>query len=73
MANPEAVKATLVSIHAPREGERPVMKTIPNIHSMFQSTLPARGSDQWKAAELSALRKVSIHAPREGERLSRNM
>ena len=81
----------LVSIHAPREGERLVFSggapmrplrfnprsprggaTRPPAtvfdSALFQSTLPARGSDRsgpcapWQGG-------VSIHAPREGERL----
>ena len=57
-----------VSIHAPREGERH-HATYGHISiAGFQSTLPARGSD--KAISTNAnVREVSIHAPREGERL----
>ena len=81
----------IVSIHAPREGERqPAIR--PNISfsgfnprsprggatllqsyfvvidKQFQSTLPARGSDDWQWTEIYAGLVVSIHAPREGER-----
>ena len=34
-----------VSIHAPREGERPAIVAASLSPSVFQSTLPARGSD----------------------------
>ena len=34
-----------ISIHAPREGERPVYKYTTPLAELFQSTLPARGSD----------------------------
>ena len=35
----------LVSIHAPREGERPLTNVAERMGELFQSTLPARGSD----------------------------
>ena len=37
--------ATGISIHAPREGERPPAFQVKNLLHTFQSTLPARGSD----------------------------
>ena len=34
-----------ISIHAPREGERHKPLTLEQLRQIFQSTLPARGSD----------------------------
>jgi len=57
-----------VSIHAPREGERHVGLAHPLPVNAFQSTLPARGSDDVQPARAACTDNVSIHAPREGER-----
>ena len=57
----------LVSIHAPREGERPNQSTHTTKKWRFQSTLPARGSDK-RTDAMNVSISVSIHAPREGER-----
>ena len=59
----------LVSIHAPREGERRRSASVQAASRMFQSTLPARGSDLMPADGVEGGVAVSIHAPREGERL----
>ena len=57
-----------ISIHAPREGERQNIVRNRVVPFVFQSTLPARGSDQ-KYDKLGRLGDyISIHAPREGER-----
>ena len=55
-----------VSIHAPREGERR-HGVNSRLRREFQSTLPARGSDEIKFV-FGFDGRVSIHAPREGER-----
>ena len=34
-----------ISIHAPHEGERPVLLLFISVLVLFQSTLPTRGSD----------------------------
>ena len=39
-------KITLISIHAPRKGERRCSRPVLTSTSPFQSTLPARGSDK---------------------------
>jgi len=57
-----------VSIHAPREGERPAREGAEAAQTAFQSTLPARGSDQACNITVLVAWHVSIHAPREGER-----
>src|SRR5690606_3368432 len=41
----QTAQADGVSIHAPREGERHVLRLVPARSGAFQSTLPARGSD----------------------------
>ena len=56
-----------ISIHAPHEGERPLLLPSMSIMSIFQSTLPTRGSDGIAWAEIFA-NPISIHAPHEGER-----
>ena len=61
-----------ISIHAPREGERLSEVRGLRVCDIFQSTLPARGSDHANAQRVRA-RKISIHAPREGERLCRHV
>ena len=51
---------------SPRGGAT-ILTSLPRKHNVFQSTLPARGSD---LPAITQARKVSvsIHAPREGER-----
>ena len=41
----EAIKVIRISIHAPRKGERPRSASTWSSAKLFQSTLPARGSD----------------------------
>ena len=58
---------SIISIHAPHEGERQVRHGSKRRAGGFQSTLPTRGSDadcQCDPLHLS----ISIHAPHEGER-----
>ena len=57
-----------ISIHAPREGERPSGLSVPFAFCLFQSTLPARGSDVAREIFNPVDGAISIHAPREGER-----
>ena len=57
-----------VSIHAPREGERLEQAVRAGRMVLFQSTLPARGSDASARGRARGGALVSIHAPREGER-----
>ena len=59
----------LVSIHAPRVGERHLADIECFVTVTFQSTLPAWGSDAIPSDVLLAM-MVSIHAPRVGERQS---
>ena len=56
-----------ISIHAPHEGERRLMPTRQMQTSIFQSTLPTRGSD-WEGIIYQRIFSISIHAPHEGER-----
>ena len=57
-----------ISIHAPHEGERLILLLMTIMCSLFQSTLPTRGSDELlNTANKNAA--ISIHAPHEGERL----
>ena len=56
-----------ISIHAPHEGERRILKPRVDKYSLFQSTLPTRGSDA-EAARTAGPSTISIHAPHEGER-----
>ena len=60
--------AAHISIHAPREGERRGHTATIELFGTFQSTLPARGSDDCKHSYRIDGAKISIHAPREGER-----
>ena len=57
----------LISIHAPRKGERQFYPAQFFAQKSFQSTLPARGSDD-NILILSKASNISIHAPRKGER-----
>ena len=57
-----------ISIHAPHEGERHAVPVAVVVPSVFQSTLPTRGSDNDSFAEMRPT-EISIHAPHEGERL----
>ena len=56
-----------VSIHAPRVGERRYVQRAIVRGKVFQSTLPAWGSDE-NVRRYSVQNLVSIHAPRVGER-----
>ena len=56
-----------ISIHAPHEGERRATEGSKPPLTGFQSTLPTRGSDDYKA-EGGLKNNISIHAPHEGER-----
>ena len=56
-----------ISIHAPRKGERQGKVSIKAANLIFQSTLPARGSDYIQNRP-AGYRYISIHAPRKGER-----
>ena len=57
-----------ISIHAPRKGERLTYGFIASPKILFQSTLPARGSDGKIYYVASLISFISIHAPRKGER-----
>ena len=59
-----------ISIHAPHEGERllPPLLLISRL-TVFQSTLPTRGSDRTGSRRCRRWCPISIHAPHEGERL----
>ena len=59
---------SLISIHAPHEGERPVGATLICATFVFQSTLPTRGSDFYSLCQQKGIDPISIHAPHEGER-----
>ena len=59
---------TVVSIHAPRVGERQWVFDQRALGWLFQSTLPAWGSDARDIAHIAQRVEVSIHAPRVGER-----
>ena len=59
-----------ISIHAPHEGERHAAVAKHAAETLFQSTLPTRGSDT-NPAHMDRLRGISIHAPHEGERPGR--
>ena len=58
----------IISIHAPREGERREDVKQMREQGEFQSTLPARGSDNSLRPDDIEAERISIHAPREGER-----
>ena len=58
---------SIISIHAPRKGERPGQNRPRDMAARFQSTLPARGSDGKRIAWVVNF-SISIHAPRKGER-----
>ena len=57
-----------ISIHAPRKGERHKVLQEKTEAFLFQSTLPARGSDLHDVLRFRVARQISIHAPRKGER-----
>ena len=57
-----------ISIHAPRKGERLDTSTATPLRRVFQSTLPARGSDVVHGRKPPRCQFISIHAPRKGER-----
>ena len=59
-----------ISIHAPRKGERHRLVGRGRVPHKFQSTLPARGSDQYGLGWFVDDVDISIHAPRKGERLA---
>ena len=55
-----------VSIHAPREGERRWTRRRLSTSPMFQSTLPARGSDQLPSAQAQTLYQFQSTLPARG-------
>ena len=54
-----------ISIHAPHEGERPVLRAVYSAPLRFQSTLPTRGSDA-QNQQRRYHKSISIHAPHVG-------
>ena len=64
----EYIVHIVISIHAPREGERLSGGLVLWRIIKFQSTLPARGSDGRIPPSIGSVTGISIHAPREGER-----
>ena len=67
MSGPPPTPMSL-SIHAPREGVRPIVSSVACTYTSFQSTHPARGCDLLTVAGFEFF-VLSIHAPREGVRL----
>ena len=68
-ADASAAEGGKISIHAPRKGERLIHCLFSFIFLfIFQSTLPARGSDILRFRRIAANVEISIHAPRKGER-----
>ena len=61
-----SAKATLVSIHAPREGCDTDRRTFVLNGFVFQFTHPGRGATGKTLVGLEGELEVSIHAPREG-------
>ena len=55
-----------ISIHAPRKGERPLQKAIHHYTSLFQSTLPARGSDSGRRIRLGGAGHFNPRSPQGG-------
>ena len=55
-----------ISIHAPHEGERPKVGSLPIIVPLFQSTLPTRGSDDADEAIYETLVKFQSTLPTRG-------
>ena len=55
-----------VSIHAPREGERQLLLGVRLIKKEFQSTLPARGSDEAAEVISAAADSFNPRSPRGG-------
>ena len=66
--DPEAIERRLeeVSIHAPREGERPPLAACWRQRHEFQSTLPARGSDLTRTNHTSRTGRFNPRSPRGG-------
>ena len=58
-----------ISIHAPREGERPLVFLLGFAASLFQSTLPARGSDCPTGFHKQKLFYFNPRSPRGGATL----
>ena len=58
----------VISIHAPHEGERLERGGWKTDTTIFQSTLPTRGSDARPSTMATISWTISIHAPHEGER-----
>ena len=59
-------KAIAISIHAPHEGERQNRMADPEQLSLFQSTLPTRGSDTRNVAQLHIYAHFNPRSPRGG-------
>ena len=64
--NPGAIKDREVSIHAPRVGERPVLRRLLDNLFMFQSTLPAWGSDTLRTRIIQRTSSFNPRSPRGG-------
>ena len=71
--NPAIVpRKPLVSIHAPREGERQFGRRCKFGRRGFQSTLPARGSDIFEGDNFSLSRCFNPRSPRGGATFGRH-
>ena len=55
-----------ISIHAPRKGERPSPSRQNGEGQKFQSTLPARGSDETSTIRFSSRRNFNPRSPQGG-------
>ena len=55
-----------ISIHAPRKGERHVVVAQDGNENIFQSTLPARGSDSGKNTVIVAKKQFQSTLPARG-------
>ena len=60
----------MISIHAPRKGERPGKSLLIACHPIFQSTLPARGSDRDTSEYLDEAKRFQSTLPARGSDFS---
>jgi len=67
-----SVLNVIVSIHAPREGERPMEQCLWLGAVGFQSTLPARGSDTLEQVEIAMLVTFQSTLPARGSDTGRS-
>ena len=71
MVHTHIISCDFISIHAPHEGERPPYPIVSGMRTIFQSTLPTRGSDGERRKSLPCPCYFNPRSPRGGATIRR--